>query len=282
MLIIADSGSTKADWAFLQPNGQTIEVSTKGFNPVFHDERFIFQEMDLRIDQQIDRQEKAVLYFYGSGCWDLPRKNIIRNALKPIFPNAEIEVHHDLLGAARATCGTQAGISCILGTGSNSCSYDGQQVVENVTNLGYLLGDEGSGSNLGKYLIKAYFYNEMPADLQAHFQELVPGGKSEILDNLYGPGLANLYLASFATFASTYQEHPFVQNLIKASFSEFLTRHVLKYTDFLQYPVNFVGSIAFHFQDLLREAVESKGLQMGRVIRKPIQNLVAYHQHLIT
>ena len=282
MLIIADSGSTKADWAFLGNDGQTLEVSTKGFNPVFHSIDFISEEMDHRIDHQIDRDQEATLFFYGSGCWDFPRKEIIRQALKPIFPNAEIEVHHDLLGAARASCGTQPGISCILGTGSNSCSYDGRSVVENVTNLGYLLGDEGSGSNLGKYLIKAYFYNEMPSELQKAFQELVPGGKSEILDKLYGPGPANLYLSSFATFASKHKDHPFIQSLIKASFTEFLTRHVLKYEDFLQYPVNFVGSIAFHFQDLLADSVQDLNLHMGNVIRKPIQQLVSYHQHFLT
>ena len=279
MVAIADSGSTKADWAFIEAGRSPIQLQTRGFNPVFHDEKFILSELQGRIGTTIDRTAVSKVYYYGSGCWDDKRKSVVRRALQSFFPNAAfLDVQHDLIGAARATCGADPGIACILGTGSNSCKYDGKDVVDNVTNLGYLLGDEGSGTHLGKMLIRAYFYREFPRDLLDEFRALCPGGKREILDQIYEGEAPNLYLASFARFCSKHREHPFVQSIVGKAFGVFLDRHVLKYPGHRSLPIHFIGSIAFHFRQLLDACCRSRGLQLGKVVKKPIDHLIQFHR----
>ncbi|RME94922.1 MAG: hypothetical protein D6772_13890, partial [Bacteroidetes bacterium] len=157
MIVIADSGSTKADWKFVDSD-KVHTLHSIGFNPVFHDSDFIERELRQALGDLVAGDQPTAVYFYGAGCWDSKRKAPIVDALKSVFPQAAIQVHHDLLGAARASCGQEAGIACILGTGSNSCLFDGRQIIDQVTNLGYLLGDEGSGTHLGKQLIQHYFY----------------------------------------------------------------------------------------------------------------------------
>lgn len=281
MYAIVDSGSSKADWAFIPEDGKRLDLSTMGYNPVLHAPQEFAAEIQSRFAPVVNPQAVRHVYFYGSGCWDGYYKDIVRSALRPFFPKAELHIFHDLLGAARATCQHDPGIACILGTGSNSCAYDGHKVVDNVTNLGYFLGDEGSGTHLGKLLIRSYFYREMPASLAPAFEQLVPGGKSEILRHLYGKEVPNRYLASFATFYSAHQSHPFIQALLVQSFGQFLEDHVLKYEDFLQHPVHFVGSIAHHFQIALQHACHQRGLEVGKIIQKPIHDLVYFHQAMV-
>jgi glucosamine kinase len=277
MLVIADSGSSKADWRFLTHLGEQVEISTPGFNPVFHNEDFILNECNERFSSRVRIESNAQVYFYGSGCWDLPRKKVIVNALKPLFPQGHVNVFHDLIGAARATCGDQPGISCILGTGSNSCVFDGNEITDGVTNLGYLLGDEGSGTHLGKAIIQAYFYRELPQDLIEEFSQYIPGGKTQILDTIYKGESPNQFLASFSPFLHKHQNHPFISDLIQNSFGVFLDRHVCKYEGYQKLPVHFVGSIAFHFREILKKAMEERGLKVGKIIKKPIDGLVHFH-----
>ncbi|MBR9923041.1 MAG: hypothetical protein GYB31_19615 [Bacteroidetes bacterium] len=277
MLLVVDSGSTKADWTFINGNGERHKISTRGINPVFHDEDFILNELNLRFNGQVDADQVREVYYYGSGCWDEERKSVIRQALQGYFHQASFEVMHDLEGAARATCGDQAGIACILGTGSNSCLFDGNQLVDNVTNLGYLLGDEGSGTHLGKYLIRAFFYREIPEDLHAVLEQHFPGGKKSILDNIYRNDSPNVYLASLARIVAQHDDHPFMRELVKRSFSEFLDRHISKYEGFRELPIHFVGSIAFHFGEILTDLMRRRSLTLGKIIRKPIDALVAFH-----
>jgi glucosamine kinase len=177
MVIVTDSGSTKADWVLTAENGEQSRLSSKGINPVFHSEAFITDLLQGTFNGQLPAEEVSDIYYYGAGCWDDVRKTTVARALQSYFRNADIRVMHDLEGAARATCGDEPGIACIMGTGSNSCLYDGHQLVDNVTNLGYLLGDEGSGTHLGKYLIRAYFYREIPADLMELLEPPFPTGK---------------------------------------------------------------------------------------------------------
>ena len=276
MIIIVDSGSTKADWEIVHPDGKRELISTMGFNPFFHNADRVESELKKDFVQKVDCAKVKEVYFYGAGCSDAMRCNIIKEGLVRIFTHAKIEVEHDLLASARATCGIQPGIACIIGTGSNTCLYDGKIIKDNITNLGYLLGDEGSGSHLGKLLIRAYFYRELPADIKVAFEAAYPEGKREILNKIYGDG-PNVYLASFAKFVSEFKEHFYIQKLVSQAFQQLIERHILKYEGCHSIPIHFVGSIAFHFQDILKMTLEEHDLTLGVVIKKPIDNLVAYH-----
>ena len=280
MILIADSGSTKTDWKIIHKNGQQVLINTIGLNPVFHTEESVLMELRQQLVPHLAVEEVEAVNFYGSGCWDYKRKIVIIRALEQVFSHAVIAVEHDLLGAARATCGLQSGIACILGTGSNSCLYDGKIIIDNVKNLGYLIGDEGSGSFLGKMLLRAYFYRELPADLAKAFEDFQPGGKSLVLDKLYGKEAPNVYLASLTRFLKQHSNHFYVQKLIANGFEAFIDRHVRKYANHLTLPVHFIGSIAFYFQDILEIVLIERAMHKGKIIRKPIEALVDFHLKL--
>jgi N-acetylglucosamine kinase-like BadF-type ATPase len=280
MKIIVDSGSTKADWMFLSDTEER-GLHTMGFNPVFHSSERIASEIGNAFKGVVDFEQSAHIYFYGAGCWDERRNQVVADGLRAVFPNANIEVHHDLLAAARATCGHNPGISCIIGTGSNTCLYDGVDVIDNVTNLGYLCGDEGSGTHLGKKLIRHYFYREFPKDLIEPFEAFIgPGGKQHILDTVYNGTPPNVYLASFTRFMSEHKDHPFIHRILYRSFAEFIDRHVRKYHGHLRLPVHFIGSIAYVFQDMLKIVLMERAMEAGIFIKQPIERLVDFHREL--
>jgi glucosamine kinase len=276
MIIIVDSGSTKADWQIIEHGQRQKLVSTMGFNPFFHNEVRIELELQKTFIHEVEVDKVTHLYFYGAGCSDAMRCEIIQKGLARIFKNAHIEVQHDLLACARATCGNDPGISCIIGTGSNTCAYDGSEITDNISNLGYLLGDEGSGSHLGKLLVRAFFYRELPSDIEMAFIQKYGSNKREFLNKLYGEG-PNVYLASFATFFSANRDHFYIQKLVSEAFTELIERHILKYKDCHEVPIHFVGSIAHYFQDILNIALEEHNLKLGDIVRKPIDNLVDFH-----
>lgn len=276
MVIIADCGSTKCDWLLVRGRRDNLLENTVGFSPFFHTTSEIQAIVQEQLAPKIDVAAVRELYFYGTGVHDDERAEIIAAALRNVFPNAEISVWHDLLGAARATCGREAGIACILGTGSNSCYYDGERILDNVPSLGWLLGDEGSGTHLGKALLRAWFYRELPADLQTLFNESHPEGPDAIKDRIYEKG-ANAYLATFTQFLGENQNHPFVKTLVAGSLGEFLDRQVIKYSGYQHVPIHFVGSIAHHFQDILFKCLEDRRMKPGVVVRKPIYPLADYH-----
>lgn len=276
MIVVVDSGSTKADWKMVNETG-VQSITTMGFNPVFHTENKIYQELLEAFDNEVKAETATHVYYYGAGCWDEKLKKVVSNALSRVFQKAGIEVQHDLLGAARATCGRDPGISCILGTGSNSCLYDGDDVIDNVTNLGYLLGDEGSGTHLGKSLIRAYFYRELPKALRNELEQDYPGGQQGMLGRIYGKETPNVYLASFTKFMGRNRNHPFVQHLLYNSFVEFIDRHVRKYPGHLSLPIHFIGSVAYHFQEVIQVVLEERAMAPGNFIQKPIDKLVSFH-----
>lgn len=276
MIIIVDSGSTKADWKMI--SGDHIQsITTMGFNPVFHSEEVIYKELQKSFVKEVATEKATKVFYYGAGCWDARLKGVVNKALDRIFEHADIEVDHDLLGAARATCGHDPGISCIIGTGSNSCLYDGTHVIDNVTNLGYLLGDEGSGTHLGKRLIRAFFYREMPKVLYDELEASLEGGKQSILDNVYSGEPPNVYLASFTKFMGDHQEHPFIQRILFDSFEQFIDRHVRKYRNHMSLPVHFIGSVAYYFKQTLSVILDARDMNMGNFIQKPIDDLVRFH-----
>lgn len=281
MLLIADSGSTKADWAWVAKDGETTFVHTQGFNPVVHPKELLQGEVAKLTTELLPGLEPTEIHYYGAGCWDHTRKQVISETLQKAYPTAKIMVMHDLLGAARAACGNEAGIACILGTGSNTCLYDGDDVIDNVTNLGFMLGDEGSGSHLGKAFLRSYFYRELDDGLNDAFEMWTSIDKSEILDKVYGTDLPNTYLAGFTRFMGEHKSHPLVQRIVFDSFAEFLDRHVRKYQGHLSIPVNFIGSIAFHFKDILLAAMHERDLRAGRFIHKPIESLATFHRKAI-
>ncbi len=276
MIVVVDSGATKADWKVIDHNKSQI-IHSMGLSPVFHTEDFMYQEITKAFADKIETQRVEQVFYYGTGCWDGGRKDIVEQALRRVFPNADTLVEHDLLGAARAACGRAPGIACILGTGSNSCLFDGDNITDNVTNLGYMLGDEGSGVALGKMLIKAYFYREMPRDLMPAFEIFHPGGRPAILDKVYGKETPNVYLASFMPFFAEHRDHFFIQMLLHDAFSEFIDRHARKYSGHLSIPINFVGSVAFHFQNILRIVLEERAMHPGNFVQKPIDSLANFH-----
>ncbi|MCF8236675.1 MAG: hypothetical protein K9I85_00825 [Saprospiraceae bacterium] len=277
MIVITDSGSTKADWIFTSRDGQELSLQTMGLNPFLHSADQIEEVLNRDLVPVADVTGVNAVYYYGAGCSDEKRVHIMTDGLRRVFTRATIHVEHDLLAAARATCGNSPGIACILGTGSNSCLYDGGDILDNVASLGYIVGDEGSGSHLGKYLIRAFFYRELPDELMAAFRKEIAPDKSMVLDQIYGPA-PNVYLASLATFIHEHLGSTYLQELAKSSFREFISRHVLKYEGHERLPIHFIGSIAFYFKDLLLEVLSEFHLQKGVIIPKPIAPLVSYHR----
>ncbi len=278
MILIADSGSTKADWRFITKEGETVsEFSTMGFNPYFHSSELVETKMkeDSTV-QEILNQVKHV-FFYGAGCSSAPLNEIIKKGLKAVFTHASILVDHDLNASAYATYRGENVISCILGTGSNSCHFDGEQVTEEVPSLAYILGDEGSGSYFGKRLLKDYFYKKLPKEMSDAFWSEFGLTDKALVKKVYNEPDANVYLASFMKFIAKFQSHPHVKDWMINGFREFISIHVKCFEDYAECEVSFIGSVAYHFKDYLSIACELEGVTLGEVIKKPIDNLVRYH-----
>jgi len=278
MVLIADSGSTKCDWVLLDGKSRMTELSTMGYNPFYHATGFIVDTMRREEVFASNSEKVTEVHFYGSGCSSPERNITIENALSSVFVNAKIHVGHDVLGAAIAACQGKPGIACILGTGSNSCYFDGKQTSEVLPSLGYILGDEGSGAWFGKQLLTDYLYNEsMPAALKA---ELLLKGfeKGSILENVYMKPHANVYLASFMKIIANHRQTEYVRHLIGSGMKAFLERHVCCFDNYREVPTSFVGSVAFHFQDVLKIECEKLGIQFANVVQKPIDGLAAFHK----
>jgi len=273
MILVADSGSTKADWKYIADNEQF--VSTKGFNPFFHDHDFIITELKASPLQAI-AQEVTEVYFYGAGCSSPERNAIVERALQAFFKAATIVVGHDILGAAIATNFDEEGITCIIGTGSNSCHYDGKDWDQTVPALGYLLGDEASGSYLGRRLLADYLYKLLPPAIEQHLNDKYDLSKEIIFHQTYHEPGVNVYLASFARILSEHLSESYVQDIVKAGFRRFFDVHVMRYPNVHTLPIHFVGSIAHHFEPLLEEVMAEKKLLKGKILKKPIHELYRY------
>ncbi len=278
MIIVADSGSTKCDWVAINKDGfKSEKMSTMGFNPFFHSSSFITNKLNEHEDLSMLAKRIEKVFFYGAGCSSELFKKIITEGLQNYFVNAEITVDHDLAGAVYATCGNEEGIACILGTGSNSCYFDGTNIYEEVPALGYILGDEGSGAYFGRQLLKLYLYKELPPHISKAFEDRFNTNKQEIFERVYMKEHANVYLASFMRFLSDTRDDEWVRKFIYKGFSEFITIHVWKYKNFKEVPIHFIGSVAFYFQDLLKHEAKIHHLNVGKIIKQPVHNLTKYH-----
>ncbi|MGB1120641.1 MAG: N-acetylglucosamine kinase [Saprospiraceae bacterium] len=279
MHLIADSGSTKTAWRLIKSESTIIPLETIGYSPQYiTTDEMIDDLKEILIPQlPVLTNDISKISFYGTGCSTPRTVTIIQLALENVFEKAEIEVNHDLLGAARALCGHSSGVACILGTGANSCLYDGQFITDNIPSVGFMLGDEGSGGYLGKQLVRAYFYRELPEDLELAFAKKYQLTRDDMLLNVYKKSAPNRYLASYTKFLSEYLEHPFVWQFVKNGFQDFLDAMVLKYENIENLPINFLGSIAVHFQPVLEAVLLENNLHFGRVIHNPVRELVRYH-----
>jgi glucosamine kinase len=281
MILIADSGSTKTDWRVIDANQEYEQINTTGINPQYLDTEKIYSIFETELLPQLKEKNISEIYYYGAGCSSPERNKRVEDALTRAFPNIPNYVDHDLLAAARALCGHKPGIACILGTGSNSCLYDGKNIIDNVTSLGFLMGDEGSGAYLGKLLIKAYMYRELPEELATSLKNKYNLTKDGVLDAVYGSDIPSQYLATFAKFMHEKRKNPVIKEMIYENFEEFFERHVSKYEGFGELPVNFVGSIAFHFADTLKLVAKKYGCHIGVIISSPSEGLIKYHQELL-
>lgn len=279
MILIADGGSSGIKWCLLDKAEKILEFNTTGMNPVM----LTFEEMSQRIaeevvpelNQQIAQIEH--IYYYGAGCRGGDYNRAVEKALKKSFPNSAITVESDMTGAAKALCGNQPGIACILGTGSNSCLYDGAKIIDAIAPLGYILGDEGSGAVLGRQLISDVFKKQLPAELCLKFREQYDLNMETVIRRVYGSPEANRFLASLTPFLAKYIEEPSIHRLVLNSFKSFFVRNVAHYMAYKTLPVNFVGSVAYHFRDVLQEAAAAIDCNIGKVIISPMEGLISYH-----
>ncbi|MEJ7821439.1 MAG: N-acetylglucosamine kinase [Chitinophagaceae bacterium] len=274
--LIADSGATKTEWCVINGNKKTIFI-TQGMSPYFitaeQMQNIIKEELHPKLKQKIDE-----VHYYGTGCANADNAKSVKQVFKNIFPEANISIDHDLMAAAKALCGKEKGIACILGSGSNSCYYDGRKIIKNSPGLGFILGDEGSGAYLGKKVIQYYLYNTFDEDLMARFDARFVTNKTEILNAVYKKPLPNRYLATFAIFLAENRGHYMIENIIEDGLNDFFFNHVYKYKESWTLPVHFVGSIAYGFKDVLIELCKSYQLQLGKVIKNPMQGLIDYHK----
>lgn len=275
--IIADSGSTKCEWRLLAEGKRAKKVITQGISPYFLTQEQIIALIQKELLPKLGDVAVEEVYYYGTGLANPANAKIVKAALKKLFPKAKTEVNHDLLGAARALCQRDKGIACILGTGSNSCYYNGSKIVKNSPGLGYVLGDEGSGTYLGKKVIQYFLYNTFDEDLMARFVARFETTQVEILENVYKKPLPNRYLASFAIFLAENRGHYMIENIIEDGLNDFFFTHLYKYRESWTSPIHFVGSVAYGFKDVLKDLCATYELELGRVLKNPMDGLVTYH-----
>lgn len=277
MILIADSGSTKTDWRILDQNEVFAQTQTVGFNPYYQDANSIANELKVNL-LPLCTKEVTQVFYYGTGVTNEEKAGIIKEAILKIFPTCQqIEAQSDVVGAARAACGKTAGIACILGTGSNSIYFDGEKTGFQVPPLGFWLGDEGSGGHLGKSLLLSYLHKEMPLEIRTKFEEKYGTmDRLTVLENAYHKPFPNRYFASFSRFLFDNLEHDFCSNLVENCFLQFFEKYILKYPMCYETNVNFVGSVAFHYKDLLIKVAQRHKLKVGKVLKSPIDGLVEY------
>ena len=282
MILIADSGSTKTDWCLCKKDTVLCTIQTQGINPYHQSEEAIEEVLRTELLPQLTQhsefniQNPIDITFYGSGCANETACNRIKEAIHKVLGTTDATIYSDLLGAARALCGHEEGIACVLGTGSNSCLYNGKEIIANTPPLGYILGDEGSSAVLGRRLVGDCLKNQLPDTLRDEFLAEYSLTQEIILEKVYRQPLANRFLASLTPFLSKHREAPEVHKLLVESFVDFFVRNVKQYRR-PWLPIHFVGSIANAFSAELKEAAESLGMELGTIMQSPMEGLVKYH-----
>ncbi len=279
MKLIADCGSTKIDWCVIDGEKVVKQVFTCGMNALLLTEEEMAQRIASELYPEVKDYELTEVWFYGAGCLAPEVCDNVRRAIGASIKAARIEVNTDLLAAARALFGNNAGIACILGTGSNSCYYDGNEIVDNVSPLGYILADEGSGAVLGKLLVGDVLKKQLPDALCEKFLRQFNLDRMTIIKRVYKEPLANRFLASVTPFLIENIEEPAVHRLVLNAFKSFFVRNVANYEGYKSMPVNFVGSIAYYYRDVLGEAASAVDCTIGTILKSPMEGLVKYHSN---
>ena len=274
--LIADSGATKCEWCLLSNNTKKI-VLTTGINPYFLSGAQIISLLQQELLPALGSMLPQQVFFYGTGLGNEDNAKTIRNVLKQLFPEANLSVNTDILAAARAACGNQKGMVCILGTGSNTCYYNGKRIAKNIAGIGYVLGDEGSGAYLGKKVVQHYLYNTFDEDLRARFDAAFATTPKEILENVYSKPLPNRYLAAFTMFLAQNRGHYMVENLLEDGLNDFFFQHLCKFKESWTLPIHFAGGVAFGFQDVLKQLCELYKWELGSVLQNPMPGLINFH-----
>ena len=278
MILIADSGSTKTDWCVVENGVLVQQIFTKGTNPFFQSEEEISNEIATALLPELKTDEFDAVYFYGAGCGFPDKIEIVHRAIsKQLKVKGCVEVATDMLAAARGLCGREAGIACIMGTGSNSCYYDGENIVANVSPLGFILGDEGSGACLGKLMVGDLLKNQMNPELKEKFLKQFNLTPADIIDRVYRKPFPNRFLASLSPFLAQNINEPCVHELVLNSFKAFFKRNIMQYENYQNLKVNLIGSVAFYYKEVLAEAAEAMGIQLGTIIQSPMEGLIKYH-----
>ena len=277
MILIADSGSTKCDWAECSAIGEIIKIhQTVGFNPKYTTEKSLLIKLSKSSLSKIKDKVSSV-YFYGAGCSCRKKNKLLKDSMRNFFLNAKITVKHDLEAAAKASYKGAPIICSILGTGSNSCFYDGEKIIENGASLGYILGDEASGNYFGKQLINLYVNKRLPAQIVKNLEKWTNEREEEIINNIYSLEKPNLYIASFFRFMYENKEQTIFNTIFKNGIQHFFDLHIKCFKDYRKYPLTFIGSVAFYLSDYINEIAKKEGMIIQEIIQSPIKNLVATH-----
>lgn len=276
MILIADSGSTKTEWFLLNGNGENQTILSEGYNPYFVDTPYINNSLQRIFPNDNLNTNISKVFFYGSGCFP-DKAPVITNAIAQIFPNASVTAELDLLAAARALLGKEKGFAAILGTGTNSCLYDGENIIQNIDSLGFILGDEGSGTHIGKSILSEYIREFMHPDLSNEFAHEFKLTKADIFHHIYDKPFPNRFCSRFTEFAKKHIEHPYMSNLVENCFREFFTNLVSRYNHYQLYSFNCIGSIGTVFQEQLQNVASSFGMKTGAIARSPMEGLIRYH-----
>ena len=274
--LIADSGATKAEWCILDGK-KNKSVFTQGISPYFLSTAAIAELLQKELLPKLKGLQIDEVYYYGTGCANPANARSVQKAIRKVFPHVSAAVTHDLMGAAKALCGNEKGVACILGTGSNSCFYNGKKIVRNSPGLGYVLGDEGSGAYLGKKVIQYYLYGTFDEELRGRFDASFTTSAPEILENVYKKPLPNRYLATFTRFLAENRGHYMIENIIEDGLNDFFFQHLCKYPEIWKYPVHFTGGVSFGFKDVLKQLCNSYEFELGRIYKTPMEGLVRYH-----
>jgi N-acetylglucosamine kinase-like BadF-type ATPase len=275
--IIADSGATKCQWTIVSSNKKTT-LTTVGISPYFLSAAQIQTIIEKTFKNKIKLDSVDAVYFYGTGLSNPKNVTELKKALKAVFTKASFDIQTDLVAAARATCQNAKGVACILGTGSNTGFYNGKKITKNSPGLGYVLGDEGSGAYLGKKVIQYYLYKTYDEDLMSRFEKKFATSKDEILNNVYKEATPNRYLAKFTEFLVENRGHYMIENIIEDGLNDFFYAHINKMNEAWLYPIHFVGSVAYGFKDIIKQLALSYEIELGSIVKSPMQGLINYHQ----
>lgn len=276
MILIADSGATTTEWRLIG-DSKNYTIRTEGLNPYYHTNASIIEVLKKNLIPKLSPLSISDIYFYGAGCDSQTKEDEVKKAIAACFDDINIQIYHDLLASARACCMHDPGIACIMGTGSNSCQYDGENITHHMPSLAFVLGDEGSAGYFGKKLINAYFRKEMPDELAAALEHGYNMDLDYIMDQVSENPQLSRFVASYAAFLSDRPEHPFIDTLLREGFENFITRIVKKYPGASALEISFIGTVAFVHQEMIKELLNENNMKTGRFIRSPMERLVEFH-----